>query len=339
MPRTPRWSRRHFGLGGAVTLVLAAVVASAPANAAAPTSSMFVDTAAFPTIAISVVVPRVSVKPPKVLENGLPVKLLSARDIGRATVAAIVLDHSRSMRGVPLHEAVGVAKGLLADRNAGDRMAVFAVASKAEVLAPFSTNPAAADKALSQLTFDRRTGTQLYQGIVLASDALKHEPGHEKVIFVLSDGQSTDKTIGVPEAATAAAAAGAAVYPITIDSATYLPRRLRALSRATSGAFLGAATRANPADSAGIASDVRRTWRLEYQTDARAGQTVTIQVEQAGSPAQTSVLRVGGFVPQQSFVKKNLAILVIVVLLAIIGVVVIAARGSANKKARPTRKR
>jgi len=326
---------RRLALGTALALVVAAVAASAHATTTAPapsTTSMFVDTAAFPTIAISVVVPHESATPPKVVENGLPVTLLSARNIGRAHVAAIVIDHSRSMRGAPLREAVGVAKALIANRKAGDRMAVFAVASKAELLAPFSTDPAVADKALTELTYDTRTGTQLYNGIVLASAALKREPGHDKVIFVLSDGQSTDATVGVPEAATAAAAAGASVYPIAIDTATYLPRRLRALSRATSGAFLGAATRANPADTPDIASDVRRTWRLEYVTLASAGHTIAVQVAQAGSPPESAAVRVGGVVPQQSWLKKNLALLVIIVVVAFLALLVIAIRGSAKKK-------
>ena len=63
--------------------------------------------------------------------------------------------------------------------------------------------------------------------------------------------------------AAAATAAHASVYPVMIDSATYLPRTLRELSRATHGAFLGAETRSGSTDYAAIAADARTAarWR------------------------------------------------------------------------------
>ena len=112
---------------------------------------------------------------------------------------------------------------------------------------------------------------------MLAANALKHQPGARKVIFVVTDGQGTTGTAGIGEAAAAATAAHASVYPVMIDSATYLPRTLRELSRATQGAFLGAETRSGSTDYAAIAADARRTWRILYNTTAKPGSTIEVK--------------------------------------------------------------
>jgi hypothetical protein len=303
-------------LGAGVAAILVAASAAGSATAVPASTSIFVDTAAWPTIAISVVLPGTSTARPVLFENGFHVRIVGASNVGRADAVAVAVDHSQSMRGAALHTAIGVAKALVSDRTRGDRMGVFAIASRATQLAPFSRTPRAGERALAKVRVDKRYGTALYDGIVLAADRLGHVPGKRRVIFLLTDGQGTTGTADIEQAAAAAAAADVSVYPVMIDSATYLPRSLRELSRATHGAFLGAETRSGSTNYSAIASDVRRTWRIVYMTKATAGSTITLKVQQPGGGAVTTSATMPGKAPGKSLLRGNgwavVAILVIV---------------------------
>jgi hypothetical protein len=326
---------RRLGAGAAAILTAAAATAvcgsAAGAPAAPASTSIFIDTAAWPTIAISVVLPRATTTRPAVFENDVGVRVLGAGNVGQADTSAIAVDHSRSMRGAALKAAVGVAKQLLADRARGDRVAVFAIASRAIEVAPFARTPAAGEKALAKLRVDRRFGTALYDGVVLAADKLKTVPGKRKVIFLITDGQGTTGTADIGQAAAAATAANVSVYPVMIGSATYLPRSLRELSRATQGAFLGAETRSGSTNYAAIASDVRRTWRILYTTAAKPGSTITVKVAERGAPAVSATVKIPGKTPGKSiFQGRGYAILAVVVVVGAFFVVLVIARPPAK---------
>jgi von Willebrand factor type A domain len=319
-------SPRRLGFGAAVLLAAASLHGSAALGAAPASTSIFVDAAAFPTIAVSVVLPRESTTPPVVYENGLPVKLLGAVNVGRSATAVVAVDHSQSMRGAALRTARGVALELLLDRQRGERLALVSIASKAVRLAPFSRNSAAGEKALSKLRVDRRYGTALFDGVVLAANALKHEPGTGKVIFLVTDGQGTTGTADIGAAAAAASSAHASVYPVMIDSATYLPRTLRELSRATQGAFLGAETRSGSTDYSAIASDVRRTWRIVYTTTAGPGTTISLKVAEPHAPAVTASAVMPGKAPATSFFKSHGLVIAGIAIFIIVSLVFLISR-------------
>lgn len=308
-------------------LLAAASLHGAAAFGAAPASiSIFIDTAAWPTIAVSVVLPQATTTPPAVYENGLRVKLLGAVNVGRADTAVVAVDHSQSMRGTALRTARGVAGELLLDRQPGERLAVIGIASKALRLAPFSPTSRAGEKAIAKIKLDRRYGTALYDGVVLAANALRHQPGTRKVIFLVTDGQGTTGTAGIAEAAAAASLAHASVYPVMIDSATYLPRGLRELSRATQGAFLGAETRSGSTDYTAIASDVRRTWRVVYTTAATPGSTIAVKIAEPGAAAVTASTVIPGKAPTKSIFKGHAVILGGIAILIIVSLVFLASR-------------
>jgi von Willebrand factor type A domain len=319
-------SPRRLGTGAAVLLAAASLHGSAAFGAAPASTSIFVDTAAWPTIAVSVVLPRESSTPPVVFENGVPVKLVGAVNVGRSATAVIAVDHSQSMRGAALKTARGVALQLLVDRQKGERLALVSIASKAVRIAPFSRNSAAGKRALSKLRVDRRYGTALFDGVVLAANALKHEPGTGKVIFLVTDGQGTTGTADIGDAAAAASSAHASVYPVMIDSATYLPRTLRALSRATQGAFLGAETRSGSTDYSAIASDVRRTWRIVYTTTAGPGTTISLKVAEPHAAAVTASAVMPGKPKTTSFFKSHGLVLAGIAIFIIVSLVFLISR-------------
>jgi Mg-chelatase subunit ChlD len=329
-------SLRRLGAGAAVLVAAAAAAGSATGAASGPatpaSTSIFIDTAAWPTIAVSVVLPRATTTPPVVYENGLRVTLQGADNVGRADAAVIAVDHSQSMRGQALRTARGVALQLLLDRRPGERMSVITIASRAVKLAPFSRNSRAGEKALSKLRLDRNYGTALYDGVVLAANALKHQPGSRKVIFLVTDGQGTTGNAGLGEAAAAATDAHVSVYPVMIDSATYLPRTLRELSRATEGAFLGAETRSGSTNYAAIASDVRRTWRVVYTTTATPGSTIMVKVAEPRAAAVTASAVIPGKAPAKSIFKGHALIIAGVVIFIIVSLVFLMSRRPSKRR-------
>ena len=191
---------------------------------------------------------------------------------------------------------------------------------------PFSRNSRAGEKALSKLRVDRRYGTALFDGVVLAANVLKHQPGTGKVIFLVTDGQGTTGTADIGAAAAAASRANASVYPVMIDSATYLPRTLRELSRATRGAFLGAETRSGSTDYSAIASDVRRTWRITYTTTAGPGSPISLRVAEPHAAAVTASAVMPGKAPTTSFFKSHGLVVAGIVIFVIVSLVFLISR-------------
>jgi VWFA-related protein len=317
-------------LGAAVAALVAATgatgastttSATTSATAASGTPGIYVDTAGWPTLSVSVVAPHASTSAPRVLENGIPVTLESASNVGRAKSTAIVVDHSQSMHGEALRNAVAAAKALLASRRPGERMAVYSAASKAVQLTPFSKSSGDGIKALDGIRVDKTYGTRLYDAVQLAVADLKHQPG-PRLVLVVTDGQDTTSRADISETAGAAASDGVKVYPVAINSATYLPRTLLRLARATGGSFFGTATRASATASAGIASDVRRTWQLAYSTTANQGDTVNVEVEQPHAKPIVTAVKLPGAPPgHSSFARNGVIALVILLLIAVVVIV------------------
>ena len=272
---------------GLIGLVLCLMALPAAVRADVPVR-VRVDTAAFPTVAVSVVLPRISDTPPRLYEDGRHVPPLYASNVGRSRTLVLAVDHSQSMHGRSLRTALGIARSLVADKAPGDRVAVFAIGSKALQLTPFSTSPSILDEALRKIRLDADYGTALYDGVARAARALHGEGGSDKVLLLITDGQETTSKNPVGTAAAVAAENGVAVYPVAVPNVTYQPGTLDTLARATRGAFFGASTRSLSTDYRAIASDIRRTWRLDYITAGRPGEAMTLRIAQRGSPAQTA---------------------------------------------------
>jgi von Willebrand factor type A domain len=332
-----RVTRPRRSIGAGVACCVLATMLSPTALAATRTR---VDAVTWPTLAVSVVLPRESNSQPRLFENGSPVSLLYASNVGGASTVALAVDHSQSMHGQALRSAVAVARRLLADKRAADRIAVFAIGSKAVQLAGFSRSTGVADAALGQIRLDRHYGTALYDGVALAARALQRERGRDKVLIVVTDGQETTSRASISDAAAAAADANVAVYPVAIENLTYKPGTLDTLARATRGAFFGQLTRAAPDDYAAIAADIRRTWRIDYTTAARPGDTVTLRIVQAGSPPVITRVTIPRDGTTRSFLSRNVVVLLA---LAVVGAIVLALvvggrgrrAGSQSSRSRP----
>jgi tight adherence protein B len=214
-----------------------------------------------------------------------------AENLGRAKSVVLAIDHSQSMRGEPLARAVAAARAFLAQKPAGDRLAVAAFATHPSMVTDFSTDRQDADGGLRSITVDPVQGTTLYDALVRESALLAGEPLDGRVIIAVTDGNETRSSASLDEAIAAAHKARVAIYIVAIESPKFNPTPLRKLAADTGGAYHGASsTAALQQEYQAIASELKRTWRLEYATAVRPGDHATLQARWVGQSSKPAAL-------------------------------------------------
>jgi VWFA-related protein len=221
-------------------LCLCALILAAPANARADVRIANVDVSVVPSIRLTVVTSTPSSRPPVVTENGAPAAGLSTQNLGLAKNVVLAIDHSRSMRGRPLADALAAARRFVALKPRADQVAVVSFASQSLLESDFSTSTGNATSALDSIGVDRVYGTRLYDAIVQSARALQRAKVPGRVIVLVTDGNETTSKATLAQAIHAARAARASVYPVAIESAAFAPAPLRQLARRTGGSFYGA---------------------------------------------------------------------------------------------------
>ena len=260
-----------------VLLAVFVVAAAVPGLAAGAGPRLSLDTSDYPTIRATVVTPTPVGVVPKLKENGKGVVGLRYSNLGRDKSVVLVVDRSQSMRGQALADATAAASRFVRTKPRSDRITVVAVGSQAVQLTGFSTAPSEAVGALRALEVDPVVGTDLYDSVVLASQALAGEFHGGRVIILLTDGQEVSSETSLNGAIDAARAADVAVYPIGIESKSFRPAPLERLAAATGGRYVGAqGTAALRGIYAALAEELRRTWQLSYTTAARPGERLDL---------------------------------------------------------------
>jgi tight adherence protein B len=281
--------------------VIAAVVTLAPAaNAAVKVSGL--DAGGYPSIKVNVVTSKQTSTAPQLLENGQRVTLSSAQNLGRAKSVVLAVDRSQSMKGKPLADAASAARSFILAKPPGDRIAISTFATTPQMVTGFSTSTIDADIALRTIPVDKVQGTTLYDALVLSAQKLAGERFPSRVIIVVTDGNETRSRASLKDAITAVQQAGAAVYVVAIESAKFTPGPLKELATETGGTYYGAASsEALAGVYRSIAAELGRTWRLEYATAGRPGETLKLSAHtQGGSSALTRIKLPGGASPQGS---------------------------------------
>jgi tight adherence protein B len=264
-----------------VTL-LVALVLPATASAAGVTLTG-VDASNYPTIRLNVVTQSRTQAPPDLRENGTPVTGLVAENLGRAKSVVLAIDRSRSMEGPALGDATAAARAFVARKPGPDRMGIVTFGSSAQKLTSFSSATIDADLALRTVGVDSKMGTALWDAVVLGSALLGSEALPGKVLIVLTDGADTSSQSDLEAAVAAARSAGVSVHAIAISSPQFSPAPLQALARRTGGVYRSAgSTAALGSVYAAIAEELRRTWRVEYLTAARPGETLRLEARMPG---------------------------------------------------------
>jgi tight adherence protein B len=284
-----------------LALVIAVVAAAllAPLAANASVSLRNVDAAGYPTIQATVLAPVASPTPPTLTENGHRVVDLNAYNLASAKSVVVAIDRSESMRGKKLQDAVAAARKFVASKAPSDRVAVVVFGSAAVQLTGFSSSTIDSDDALRTMAVDSKPGTALNDALALSGEMLSHEQGRARVVVLLTDGQDVSSKTSLPDAIATAKKAGALVFPIGVGTAGTTAAPLVEMARQTGGDYHAAATSA-ALDSvySSIGAELRRTWRIEYVTAARPGETVHLRVSlNPDGAASTNVTVPGSLAP------------------------------------------
>ena len=278
-----------------ILLLLAVAALLAPVAASAGVTLRGVDASGYPTVRATLVAPVSSDQAPTLTENGRSVIDLTARNLASTKSVVVAIDRSRSMAGKQLADAVAAARDFVASKAGSDRVAVVVFGSRAFQMTGFSTSTIDSDDALRTMTVDSKAGTALYDGLALSTRLLGHEGDRAKVVVLLTDGQDVSSHTSLTDAADSARKAGVLVYPIAIGASLKTQKPLQEMASATGGAFHGAATSASlKGVYSSIASELRRTWRLEYVTAARPGEKLHLRVSLDPEGAASTDVKVPG---------------------------------------------
>ncbi|TMK68875.1 MAG: VWA domain-containing protein, partial [Actinobacteria bacterium] len=277
-------------------LVAAALLAlAAPAAAASDVHVKGVDTSDYPTMHVSVVTTGPLSRQPGVSENGAAVTGLEAENLGREKSVVLAVDTSRSMKGQALADAARAARAFVAAKPPADRIAILGFGHKPVLLTTFSSSTIDAAQALRQIAVDSRSGTALYDALVLAAQSLQSEQNLGRVVILLTDGRDVSSQASLAQAIKEAHADGVAVYPIGIVGKGFDPGPLQRLARATGGSYYAAAsTGVLTSIYSSIAAELSRTWRLSYETTARPGDDVKLRVTVPGLGSAATSFKMKG---------------------------------------------
>ena len=271
---------------------LAFILLAVPAAAGAAVQLRGVDASAYPTIRASIYTPTGGGRP-ALWEDGTPVAGYQAQNLGSVKAIATLIDRSQSMRGRPLADAAAAARAFVAAKQPADELSVIAFGSKVATLSPFSNVRLDADLPLARMTTDRHRGTALYDAVIAAANQLKGNPLPGRVIIVLSDGADNASAGTLETAVKAAHDANASIYSIGIEGTGFTPDPLRELATSTGGQYYGASSTSQLASVyASIATALKKTWRIQYVTAARPGDSIRLTASIVGAGSTTQLAKI-----------------------------------------------
>jgi tight adherence protein B len=279
-------------------LAIAAVLILAPAAYAAGEVKA-VDTSEFPRISVTALAPSTTSQAPGLTQNGAPVAGLTATNIGASKSVVIAIDRSQSMAGQALDQATAAARAFVAAKPPADRVSVLAFGSTAFSLTGFSTSTTDAESALRTFTPDTVRGTALYDAVVNGSHLLGGETMPARVLILLTDGDNESPAgATLDDAIQAAQDAGVAVYAIGIEGNQFSPDAVKQIAADTHGQYYAAASPQVLAEVYNsIAQDLRRTWQMEYMSNARPGDELELAVKFPGGDEVTQTVKAPGQAP------------------------------------------
>jgi tight adherence protein B len=282
--------------------VAAGALALSAATASAGTGQITiksVDTSQFPTNRVTIAAAHPGPAPQvTITENNQPVN--ARPDSSAGTAIALAIDTSTSMKGQPLHDAIGAATKFVFRQSPDALLAVYGFGAQAQIAAQFPASRTGAIAALDQLGVGTQRGTAIYQAVVDASQALASQTAGKRVLVLMTDGTSVRDHNTLAQALAAVKAAHVTVYAVSTSGRTSGP--LQKLASA-SGGRLVPVTDATALDRAfsSIADSLSSTYSYSYQSAAQPGQPITLRVSVPGAaPVTTHLIAPGKYVAPSS---------------------------------------
>jgi tight adherence protein B len=282
--------------------VAAGALALSAATASAGTGQITiksVDTSQFPTNRVTIAAAHPGPAPQvTITENNQPVN--ARPDSSAGTAIALAMDTSTSMKGQPLHDAIGAATKFVFRQSPDALLAVYGFGAQAQIAAQFPASRTGAIAALDQLGVGTQRGTAIYQAVVDASQALASQTAGKRVLVLMTDGTSVRDHNTLAQALAAVKAAHVTVYAVSTSGRTSGP--LQQLASASGGRLVPVtdATALNQAFSS-IADSLSSTYSYSYQSAAQPGQPITLRVSVPGTaPVTTHLIAPGKYVAPSS---------------------------------------
>jgi tight adherence protein B len=296
MART-RTPRPLAALALATLATLAAVgTAVAPAAAADPAAPAIVgvDTARYPAVAATVVLPATVSEADAatarftVEENGERRPATVTRLPGDGLDVVLVVDTSGSMSGAPLQAAQAAAAAFLAQVPATARVAVVGFGSTPVLASPLTTDRATLAAAVSGLTASGETA--LYDAVGLALGQFDAAGRTRRHVVLLSDGGDTASTTALDAVRPRLAGADVRLDVAALTTAESRPQALAALADAGRGSLVSAADPAAlTAIYAGLARGLANQFLVEVALTGHGPTRLRIALDHAGAPAGAEV--------------------------------------------------
>jgi tight adherence protein B len=219
----------------------------------------------------------------RVTENGRAVESLTVLPPGGASAnrfgVVLAIDASGSMRGRPLRAAVTAARRFVRYRNPDQPVAIVTFAEATRVAQPFTTDPAAIDRALAAIRRDRgatHVVDAVGEAIKLIDDA-RIESGS---VVLLSDGGDHGSLATSERVTEAASAAGVRIFAIGLRSGDKDFGTLNLLAAGTRGEFSSAAS-------------IRDLTRIYDRLGSRLASQYLLRYRSSAGPHERVIVEVG----------------------------------------------
>lgn len=201
----------------------------------------------------------------QILENGTPQRIANFETNQQSISCAILLDTTGSMTfALPLVKN-SVVK-LIDQLNPADSVAIFTFAERVVVRQDFTTDKAAAKRAV--LRTRAQGGTALFDALSETADELAKRPG-KKVLIVFTDGDDNSSILNANAAVARARKLGIPLYSIAEGEATRSAglRKLLAEMSLRTGGVAYEVKKPNDVSTVfhGIASDLQHLYMISYK--------------------------------------------------------------------------
>lgn len=282
------------GLRAVVAGILAALVTSGPAVAAASELSPLEDR--FPERSFILRLPKpISLTADSVLlrENGAPVSDLTVaattRKGGRGAAVALVIDASNSMRGGGIDAAIDAARVFAEQRTPGLAVGVVTFNRTPSVRLRPTADAAAIGRSLASAPA-LAEGTRFYDAVAAAIELLDRTSAGTKTVVLLSDGSDVGSALSSVDVISLAKQRNVRVFTVGIRSKDFDPSPLRTLAVATKGSYAVASVSGISSIFANLGRTLSSEYLVEYVSRVGPGIAVEVvaKVNGLGEPAVAS---------------------------------------------------
>jgi tight adherence protein B len=283
---------KRLALAAAAALAAVLALPAVPASAAGAITVRNVDTTAYPTVRLEVLVngeaPRTTdfnLRENGQVIAGAKLQVRPLKQTSKPVGTVLVIDTSGSMRTQgAMDQAKAAARSFISAKAPNDWIAVASFASEALIRSDFTQDTAALLAAVD--TLGAAGETALWDGIIAGARLFEKRPDLQPNLVLLSDGADTVSAGTEEQARVAISSNHAAVFAVGIASNEFDPAGLNGLVNGTGGTLLSSA---KATDLGSLFGQVRQAIENQYEvvyTSTSGGGPLTLDLAVAGASTQ-----------------------------------------------------